>query len=168
MRGGHNIKGVAQKRIQGTSRADRDSGRVETIVKPINQAPPAPKTFDRRHSAKWKECCNLLIASGVLALHDTDAIRLYVETWFLAATAYEDVVSSGMVTVVETKAGAVRVANPSFRQYQDCQKILKPLMEQFGFTPKSRMGLKVERKTDQPQSAVLALLSGPSKTAKTG
>jgi len=167
-RGGHNIKPTALKQKEGTSRADRDAGRVETIVKPISQTPPAPKHFDRRHTAKWKECCRLLIESNVLALHDTDAIQLYVETWFLAAAAYSDIVESGMTTIVETKRGTIKMTNPSVRQYQDCQKILKPLMDTFGFTPKARMSLKVEKKSEKQQSAVLALLSGPSRAAKTG
>lgn len=166
--GGHNVKPTSQKKKEGTSRPDRDAGRVETIVKPVSQIPPAPKHFDRRHTAKWKECCKLLIESNVLALHDTDAIQFYVETWFLAADAYQDVIESGMTMVVETKRGVIKITNPSVRQYQDCQKILKPLMEQFGFTPKSRMSLRVEKKNEKPQSAVLALLSGPSRAAKTG
>lgn len=167
-RGGHNIKPTAQKQKEGTSRADRDAGRVETIVKPVSQVPPAPKHFDRRHVAKWKECCKLLIESNVLALHDTDAIQFYVETWFLAADAYEDIKEAGMTSVVETKRGTIKMTNPSVRQYQDCQKILKPLMEQFGFTPKARMSLKVEKKKEKAESAVMKLLSGPSKAAKTG
>ena len=167
-RGGHNIKPVLQKQKEGTSRSDRDAGRVETIVKPVSQLPPSPKHFDRRQTAKWKECCRLLMAANVLADHDLDAITLYVENWFLAADAYQDLKERGTTFTMETPTGPKIISNPSFRQYQDCQKILKPLMAEFGFTPKARMSLKVEKKQEKQQSAVLALLSGPSRAAKTG
>lgn len=171
-RGGHNIKSTEEKRKQGTSRPDRDADRVENIVATLDHIPPSPRHFAGRHKKKWEEVCRLLSEVRVLAAQDVDAVTLYVENWFLASDAYKDLKENGMsIKVFEEKEDGRQVLkkvfpNPAFRQYQDCQKILKPLLEHFGFTPKSRQALKVERKPEKTKSAVMQLLTGVNK--KTG
>ena len=168
-RGGHNIKPVSEKKLNGTHRADRDAGRLETVVKPLQSIPPAPHHFDERQTEKWRECCKLMKDADVLADMDLDAIALYVENWFMAADAYADLRDNGMTVWVEqyNKEGVMTskrpMTNPAFRQYQDCQKVLNPLMNQFGFTPKARMAIKVQGTKPKNESAILALLSSKKK-----
>ncbi len=164
-RGGHNIKPISEKKLNGTSRKDRDAGRMETYVKPMETLPPPPPHFDERQKEKWQECCKLMKEAGVLANMDLDAIAMYVENWFMAADAYADLRDNGMTVWVEkyNKEGNLEskrpMTNPAFRQYQDCQKILNPLMQQFGFTPKSRMAIRLNAPKPKNESPILALLS---------
>ena len=172
-RGGHNVKPVEEKKLNGTSRADRDSGRLESIVSTLSELPEAPIHFDERHKEKWSECCKLMKDAGVLANMDLDAIAMYVENWFMAADAYADLRDNGMTVWVEkyNKEGNLEskrpMTNPAFRQYQDCQKILNPLMQQFGFTPKSRMAIRVNAPKPKSESPILKLLT-KNKTGTNG
>jgi P27 family predicted phage terminase small subunit len=151
-------KDTATLKAQGTYRDDRHAKRLE--VKPVDAMPPAPDDFNEEHSAKWAEVCGLLFRAGILSEQDGHAIRTYVENTILARRAWEALSRDGMVIMVETKQGEKAVTNPWFRVYQDCQKILKPLMEQFGFTPRARMGLKLDAETHQKTSKVLSLVGG--------
>lgn len=165
MRGGHNVKPETEKKLNGTYRPSRHGGRMETHTKTVESIPPAPLHFDERHAQKWDECCKLMLDAGVLANMDLDAVSLYVENWFMAADAYEDLRANGMTVWVEkyNKEGKLEskrpMTNPAFRQYQDCQKILTPLMQQFGFTPKSRMSIRLDAPKTKKESPILALLS---------
>lgn len=112
-----------------------------------------------------------MVRAGTLTLADLDAIACYCENWFISKDALEDIQRSGATIEIPivNKAGDVvgfkRIANPSFRVYQDCQKILQALMNQFGFTPKARMGIKVADKPKK-ESTIMKLLSGPSSSKK--
>lgn len=163
-RGGHNIKSTAQKVKEGTSRADRDAGRLENVVPVLTKIPPAPAHFEGRHQKKWKEVCKRLMDAGTLADADRDAIAAYIENWFVAADALQDVQESGATITVETQAGSRVITNPSFRVYQDAIKMSKAYQEQFGFTPKSRQSIKSATPQKQKESAVMKLLKGTTKT----
>lgn len=164
-RGGHNIKPQAEKKLNGTYKPSRDAGRMEESTRHLETIPPPPLHFDARQIAKWDECCKLMKEAGVLASMDLDAICMYVENWFMAADAYEDLRDNGMTVWVEkyNKEGKLEskrpMTNPAFRQYQDCQKVLNPLMQQFGFTPKARMAIKLSAPKQKKESPILALLS---------
>ncbi len=98
--------------------------------------------------------------AGVLQPQDFDAIVKYTEAWWMSHDAFLEIQENGATLWVETAGGTKPITNPAFRQYQDCQKILKPLMEQFAFTPRARMGIKVDPADRKPKedSPVMKLL----------
>jgi len=170
MKGGRNIKPVAKKKAEGTYRKDRDKDRLELSMPAFVGELMPPPHFDKRHVVKFKECQRLLSDAGILQPQDFDSIVTYVENQILAADAWESLQKDGMTVIVTKmdKDGNIvstrPMTNPAFRQYQDCQKILKPLMEQFAFTPKARMSIKVQREKPKAESAILKAMSR-SKTA---
>ena len=166
MRPAKNIKSSAQKAAEGTYRKDRDAARLENNLPKFDGQLEPPKHFDAPHCARFHECCRLMKEAGVLQPQDFDAIVLYVENQILAAEAWAEIRKNGMtiqvpITTRDKKVvGHKPVTNPAFKQYQDCQKILKPLMEQFAFTPRARMGIKVDPADRKPKedSPVMKLL----------
>ena len=170
MKGGRNIKSVAQKKAEGTARKDRDNGRLELALPPFSGQLTPPTHFDKRHIAKFNECQRLLSDAGILQPQDFDSIVTYVENQILASDAWHSLQKDGMtifVTQMDKDGNVVStkpITNPAFRQYQDCQKILKPLMEQFAFTPKSRMTIKVNKEKPKAESAILKAMTR-TKTA---
>jgi P27 family predicted phage terminase small subunit len=163
MRGGHNIKPTAQKKTEGTSRADRDARRLENVVPILTKIPPPPAHFEGQHKKKWKEVCKKLMDAGTLADADSDAISAYIDNWFVAEKAMQDIQEKGSTIIIETEIGTRIIANPSFRIYQDSIKMVKAYQEQFGFTPKARQSIKSATPQKQKESAVMKLLKGASK-----
>lgn len=168
-RGGHNVKPAAQKRAEGTSRKDRDAGRVEDNLPTFEGELMPPPHFDAQHKARFKECCRLMKEAGVLQPMDYDAIVLYVENQIMAANAWNDIQENGITLQVPIMskdgevAGYKPITNPAFRQYQDCQKVIKPLMEQFAFTPRARMSIKVKDTKPKAESAILKAINAGAK-----
>lgn len=138
-RGGHNAKPTAQHIADGTFQKVRHAKRLE--VKPASQVPPPPADFDAEHAAKWNQVCQLLLDAEILADQDVDAIRNYVENNLTATRSYADVLANGYT--IETEHGPR--LNPSWRVYQEARKMEKMMYDQFGFTPRARMGLKVDK-----------------------
>lgn len=142
-RGGQNVKPTKELKANGTFRPAYHANRVDVPV--LDGIPPAPKLFDAAHRKKWDEVCGKLHKYGLLTKNDLDAVAVFVQTWEMAAESLADIQKNGMTLWIESAGGSKPVTNPAFRQYMECQKLLKPLFEQFGFTPRSRMGLKVEK-----------------------
>lgn len=147
MRGGHNAKSTKQHIKDGTYQPVRHAGRLS--VPAPDKIPDPPAHFDERHAEKWRSVCQHLLDAEILADQDTDAIEAYVENWFIAADAVQDIRENGATLWAETAQGKKPITNPSFRVYQDCMKVLKSLFDQFGFTPRARMGMKVSPKDAQ-------------------
>ena len=107
--------------------------------------------------------------AGVLQPMDYDAIVLYVENQIMAANAWNDIQENGITLQVPIMskdgevAGYKPITNPAFRQYQDCQKVIKPLMEQFAFTPRARMSIKVKDTKPKAESAILKAINAGAK-----
>ncbi len=149
-------KSTDELKASGTYRKHRHDGRIEGMADKLDAIPAHPAHFDKEHVAKWDEVCNNLLRFGILALQDLDAIQLYVETIIMQRKALKDINARGF----EIKGRK----NPSFNVYSDCEKIIKPLREQFGFTPRSRQSIKVKKEDTKKQDPILALLK-PNKKA---
>lgn len=144
----------------GTYRPDRHADRL--TAPPLDGVPPPPAHFDSEHVAKWNEVCGWLIKFEIMALQDFDSIKLYVETELVQRKAWKSVHEKGQI--IETKHGPK--LNPAWRVYTDCDKILKPLREKFGFSPRDRQSLHLKKEEKKKVDPILALLT-PSKV-KTG
>ena len=142
--GGHNKKSNALHEMQGTLNATRHSKPV-IDVPPVTAIPPAPKGFDPEQSAKWFEVCTLLFEAGLLARQDLDAVRTYVETEIIQRRAFRQVAEEGGVV----SGGDFDKIHPAFLLYERCDKILKPLREQFGFTPRARQSINIKPPEEQ-------------------
>lgn len=138
---GRKPKSTAEHKANGTYQPVRHANRVE--LPPVVEIPAAPDDFDAPHKAKWMEVCRLLYRAGILTEADTDAIRLYVESTLRARKLLKEVVKEG--DIVDGKR------NPKWLTYLECVTIQKQLFAEFGYTPRARMGLKVQPKEEKPE-----------------
>ena len=138
-RGGQNIKSKEELKANGTYRPAYHANRLEAPT--IDALPPAPPDFDKEHRAKWDEVCGLLFDADILAKADVDAVRLYVEAVIMAKRSWKDLQQEGYV--VDGKK------NPAHLIYAEATKTARALFDQFGFTPRARMGMKVEPKKEK-------------------
>ena len=161
-RGGHNIKSTEALKATGTLRPDRHANR---LTAPSSDAIPSPPgDFDADHRAKWIEVCGHLQAFDILATQDQDSIRQYVMSVILQRKAWDDVCARGQTIIQETSGGgATERVNPSWRVYCDCDKIIKPLREQFGFTPKARQGIQTKPKEVTKVDPMMEIMFGKTK-----
>lgn len=164
MRGGHNIKSINEKKLNGTYRADRDLGRLESTVTTASEIPKPPKNFDSQHVEKWNEICQKIIDLGVFAIQDYDAIVSYVKNWAISETAWQDVVENGQTLWIETANGQKPITNPSLSQFHEAEMNMKRLFSEFGLTPRARMGIRAEAPKKKKESPILALMSSKKKT----
>jgi len=151
MRGGQNIKSVAEKKALGTSRKVRDIDRLESAVTPVDEI-PMPAHFSGDLAKKWVWVCDRLKEHRVLTIADRDIVQVYCENWAIYEEATRNVLENGGTLWVHTAHGKKPITNPAFRQMKDAETTLRQIWEHFGFSPRARMGLKVTGtpKTDKP------------------
>lgn len=143
MKGGDKrSKSMEAHKAAGTFRADRHGSRIESSAKLVDDI-PAPTYFQGEHLRKWNEVVGHLRDFGILAIQDADSIETYVSSILVQKMAYASIISDGL----EVDG----FPNPNLKVYQQMEAIIKPLREQFGFTPRARQGIhvkKVEKKVD--------------------
>ena len=113
----------------------------------MSTIPPPPADFDEEHRMKWIEVCGHLKDFEILAKQDVDAIRSYVENHLTATRTYQQVLVKGYT--IETENGPR--LNPLWRVYQEARKMEKALYDQFAFTPRARMAIKVDKEDKKPE-----------------
>lgn len=145
MRGGHNKKSTRELKENGTYQATYHANRLETVIKTEKRISPPPN-LPPRVLAKWTWVCDKIAANDMLTDADRDAILIYAENWVLYEDCADDVRKNGTYLWIETSAGKKPITNPAFRHMKDCETIVKQIWDQFGFTPRARMGLKVAEK----------------------
>jgi P27 family predicted phage terminase small subunit len=139
MRGGHNALSTTELQARGTYKAARHRDRLENHTTTVGTLEP-PEHLDGEQKEKFLEVCDHLAGFGVLSPADRDGITTYVETLDLQNKARQAVQKYGAMIELEGKTAT----NPAARLYLQCEAVLKPLRERFGFDPKSRQGLKTK------------------------
>lgn len=142
MRGGHNIVSTSEKEKRGTSRKDRDAGRLENTAIPLTSIPKPPANFDKTHCEKWRDICERVMELGILTAQDYDALASYVKNWVIAETAWKDICENGQTLWIETTTGQKPITNPSLTQFNEAENNMKRLYSEFGLTPRARMGIR--------------------------
>jgi P27 family predicted phage terminase small subunit len=139
MKGGDKrSKSIKAHKAAGTFRANRHGNRIESSAKLVNDI-PAPNYFQGEHLRKWNEVVGHLRDFGILAIQDADSIETYVSSIIVQKMAYASIISDGL----EVDG----FPNPNLKVYQQMEAIIKPLREQFGFTPRARQGIHVKKET---------------------
>lgn len=153
MRGGHNALSTPELEARGTLRKHRHEGRLIDNAATVETLDP-PEHLDSAQKAKFQEVCDNLAELGVLTLADRDAITAYIETLTLQNLAWLEVQKNGVLIESEGKTAT----NPAMRIYLQCDAVLKPLRERFGFDPRSRQGLKTKKAVKRELDPMAAIL----------
>ena len=154
--GGENIKSTADHKKAGTFRKHRHEGRAETITKPLETLPEAPEYFDKRQREKWLSTCKKIQDMNILTDPDVDLIEVYVVYWFLWLDSAGEVRKKGVTFSDEGRI----IKNPAVAIMNDAAKVISQLAALFGFSPRARMGIKAEKKTDSQKASILNLIKG--------
>ena len=153
MRGGHRrSKSASEHKASGTYRPDRHGTRIE--AEPV-EAIVAPDYFKGEHLRKWNEVVKHLSDFGILAGQDADSIETYVSSIIVQKMAYVSIITDGL----EIDG----YPNPNLKIYQQMEAVIKPLREQFGFTPRARQSIHVKKKEVKKEDPILAILTKPKK-----
>lgn len=87
---------------------------------------------------------------GLLTSVDADAIAMYAETYARWVVASQKLATGGMVIEMATQNGGKYLASsPYWAIVNQCLKIMKQLLSEFGMTPASRTRIQVERPPDE-------------------
>ena len=154
MRGGHNALSTPELEARGTLRKHRHEGRLSDNAATVETLDP-PEHLDKAQKAKFLEVCANLAELGLLTLADRDAITAYIETWTLQNLAWQEVQKNGVLIESDGKTAT----NPAMRIYLQCDAVLKPLRERFGFDPRSRQGLKTKKAVKRELDPMAAILN---------
>ena len=135
----------AAKRRRGTFRADRDGGTPE----PEAAKPRRPAWLGQEAARLWPAIAGELEAMGVLARADQVALALLCQALadYLAARAVvEEAAAAGDVKFCATTDKGNIIQHPAVGvMHKGWERVVK-LAREFGMTPSSRAGLKVEGK----------------------
>lgn len=141
-------KPESQHKADGTYRPDRHGSRLKA-TESANLKPPSHFTKDQIQ--KWNEVVNHLRQFEILADQDSDSIATYVESVLIQRDAFLMMQKEGFLDGEKT--------HPAFRVYRDMEAVIKPLREQFGFTPRARQSIHVKKKEVKKADPILEILS---------
>lgn len=144
-------KSNEQHKRDGTFEPSRHKNRV--VAPTISGLPQAPVDFDSVHCQRWHEVCEFISGMGVLSVPDVESIRIYVELDVIRREAW-----------ARYREGRAR---EDWLIYRDsAEKILKMQIE-FGFNPRSRMSMKVERPPKKENNAFAVLMDMAKRAEET-
>lgn len=149
MKGG-GLKNNAKATAALKTTRSRHNSRMEKVLKVETFVPEPPAHFTEIQMAKWHEIVKRFADAKIWERLDYDAMQAYVENWCLMDELMNVVQSQGAVVWIETPGGKKPIRNPAHIAYMEAFKVVKPLMEQFGMTPRARQSIIVKPKDDTP------------------
>ena len=149
MKGG-NLKNNAKPFAALKTTRKRHNSRMEKVLKVDTFVPDPPEHFNDVQIAKWHSIVKRFAEAKIWQTLDYDAMQSYVENWCLMDELMEVVRTEGAVIWVITPTGKKPMRNPAHIAYMEAFKVVKPLMEQFGMTPRARQSIIVQPKSDKP------------------
>lgn len=115
--------------------------------KPVHGIPDCPSYIPNVAKALWRELAPLLFNMGVLTEADRRALEMVCATYAEYRKADDDVKKNGITYSTTSMSGDVIIkANPAVNMRSDAAKRYLVLIKEFGLTPSSRAGVKVEKK----------------------
>ena len=126
--------------------------------------PEMPKGMPKVARREWRLIVPELLAVGVLALVDRQALASYCRACAMVEQAQKEIDKYGIMflTKFEDRHGNVVIgdmkANPAVSILNQAEKTKKSFLIEFGLTPASRRNLKIEKKAgkDNPMDAFMS------------
>lgn len=168
--GGTNIKSAEEHKKNGTFKRSRHADRLSDspLITPVENIPEPPEHFDARHRAVWNKVCSDIHKMGNLVAPDIYLIEIFVSHWILWQDAIADVRQNGYSILVPAATGTKTMVNPSVTIMNDSAKMCNTIAGQFGFSAKSRMGIKVAAPVKKGFSILDTIKGGTLVKTKTG
>jgi P27 family predicted phage terminase small subunit len=144
--GGKNKKPTALKKVQGNAghRALNDKE-----PEPAPGAPKMPADLSRKAQIEWKRLVPILQGMKVLTEADGDALAALCTARVRWRQAEDLIERMGQVVVEDSPNGKRVKKNPAVTVASDALRHMRSLMQDFGLTPASRSGIKVDNGKSQ-------------------
>ena len=118
--------------------------------KPKVGVPKCPSHIPGIAKSLWKELAPLLSNMGVLTEADRRALELVCSTYAEYREADQNIRKNGLTYETTGMSGdSIIKSNPAVAMRSDAAKRYLTLIKEFGLTPSSRAGIKVETKNEE-------------------
>ncbi len=142
---GRKPKTTEEHKAQGTYDASRHRDRLKHPM--LTYVPQPPDEFTEGQKHLWISTCAMLLRDGQLSDTYLMALEHYCNAWLIWDKAYSEVAKSGVT--FSTDSGQIKT-NPAVQVAKEMLALMMRILEQFGYTPRAAMSIKVtsEGKTD--------------------
>ena len=127
----------------------------EPLPEALESVPPAPSFLDARGKRHWKAYGEELLECGLLTKADLPAFGTYCQCYATWLKALDDIKENGSY---KTAPNGYPVYNPSVSFRDKAITQMKSFWSEFGMTPSSRTGIKVEPKKKDDGDALDKLI----------
>ena len=144
------------------TRGSRQPGKRKGEPQPELGGPSRPEWLHKDAKAAWDELVPQLLATGVLAKIDGNALARYCAMWVRWKRANAHVEKYGASYQLKDDKGEFRCFQqfPEVAEVNKLSVLLLRLEQEFGLTPASRPGLSVEKPEFDPLTALLQKRQG--------
>lgn len=139
---GRKPKTTTEHKTQGTFQPVRHATRMQNID--VDELPAPPAEFNARHRERWNVVGHQMLKQGAFSETDYDALRIFVELDLVRVDAHKKYLEKGQAK--------------DWRIYRESAQQQKRLMDDMGFTPRSRMSMKVERPPKKENNVLSELM----------
>lgn len=124
--------------------------------KPTIGAPEMPRGMSHVARREWRLMSAHLLKLGVLSVIDGKALAMYCAAYSDWEEADKECKKKGSWIEVMGAFGNVWKLAPWFNARCTCAKMMKSFLIEFGMTPASRTRLKIEKKSEAQDDALLS------------
>ena len=148
------------KKLRGTRQKCRERG--EGVVGELIPSAEvlcsyrADEGLSDRAKNIFRQRCEGLIQLGLLTEPDLDQLAIYAELMDIIYLCFAEIRATGIITAVDTGLGGIKyIGNPYFAQLNKSIIMINKIGSEYGFTPVSRLKLKLsEKKKESPLQAL--------------
>ena len=135
---GRKPKSTAQHKAEGTYNATKHRDRLAFPM--LDTIPKPPGYFTKEQVAKWNGICAMLKRDGMLSDTYLELLERYCNAWLTWWKARQDVDSKGLTYISNTGNPH---QNPSVQIEKEMLALMLRILQDFGYTPRSAMAIKV-------------------------
>lgn len=154
MRGGNRSKPVSEHLKAGTYNVTRHKDRASDSYEKLGAIPKPPAYFTKGQIEKWNTLCGYLYTDGMLCGQFLEGVERYCNAWQTWSEAVQNVRKIGITFT--TKAGQIR-QNPAVNIEKEMLALMLRILNEFGYTPRSSMSLKITGGTDKELDPLAAI-----------
>ncbi len=135
---GRKPKSTAQHKAEGTYNATKHRDRLAFPM--LDTIPKPPGYFTKEQVAKWNGICAMLKRDGMLSDTYLELLERYCNAWLTWWKARQHVDSKGLTYISNTGNPH---QNPSVQIEKEMLALMLRILQDFGYTPRSAMAIKV-------------------------
>lgn len=149
---GRKPKTTERHKAEGTYDASRHRDRLRHPM--LTYIPAPPSGFTDAQKKIWTGTCEMLLRDGQLTDTYLMALEHYCNAWLMWDKAAAEVAKSGIT--FSTDSGQTKT-NPAVQVAKEMIALMMRILEQFGYTPRAAMSIKVTSEGKADDDPMLTL-----------